>query len=92
MGNYQNKEVNASAQAQIVAGQQIESKLNYFGISLIVIMVILGLILVYAIRRGCMNNMRGWLRKEVSRVFTTGGVVPATTATPAAPVGASGFV
>lgn len=65
MGNYQNKEYVAVAQAQVSAGQQLESKLNYFGIVLIIIAVTLGILLCYAIKRGCAGQARDWLRREV---------------------------
>lgn len=76
MGNYQNKEYITTAQAQVVAGQQLESKLNYFGMVLIVIATILGVLLCYALRRGCIGHMRGWLRKEVPKLILTGAAVP----------------
>lgn len=70
MDNYQNKEYVAVAQAQVVAGQQLESKLNYFGIVLIIIAVILGILLCYAIKRGCVGQAREWLRREVPLILT----------------------
>ena len=91
MGNQQNKEYIATAQAQVVAGQQLESKLNYLGIALIVIAVIMGILLCYAIKRGCVGHARDWLRREVPLIQsgttlpgqpnTVGSQVPAATAT-----------
>lgn len=91
MGNYQNKEYVSMVQAQVVAGQQLESKLNYFGIVLIVITVILSLLLCYAIKRGCVGHARDWLRREVPLILsgatlqgqlgTTGNQTPTATKT-----------
>ena len=69
MGNYQNKENIAIAQAQVVAGQQLENKLNYFGIILVIIAAIMGILLCYAFKRGCASHAREWLRKEVLGVL-----------------------
>lgn len=89
MGNYQNKENIAIAQAQVVAGQQLENKLNYFGIILVIIAAIMGILLCYAIKRGCAGHAREWLRKEVPGILAR---QPGTVGNPAHTATATGYV
>lgn len=88
MGNHQNREYVATAQAQVVAGQQLESKLNYFGIVLMVIAVIMGILLCYAIKRGCVGHARDWLRREVPLILSG---QPGTVSNPTPTATVSGY-
>lgn len=88
MGNHQNREYVATAQAQVVAGQQLESKLNYFGIVLMVIAVIMGILLCYAIKRGCVGHAREWLRREVPLILSG---QPGTVSNPTPTATVSGY-
>lgn len=73
MGNYQVKDSKIQAQAQVLNGQ-VEEKLNYYGIMIIVMFVILAFVLCYGLRRNCIYRARRWLQKEVDTM------VPARTA------------
>lgn len=71
MGNYNTKDTNnvAMAQAQVTASHNnVEDKLNTFGIILLVIVVLLLIVILYGIKRHCRTKMRNWLRKQVVQV------------------------
>lgn len=55
----------AIAQVQAVSGQ-VETKLNYLGIVLIIISVILGVLFCYAVRTKCRRAAKRWLRRAVA--------------------------
>lgn len=54
----------AIAQVQSLSGQ-VESKLNYVGIGLLVIGVVLLIIFLYVLRAKCKRHVNSWLRKTV---------------------------
>jgi hypothetical protein len=57
----------AIAEVHSVTGQ-VDTKLNYFGIILLVISVVLVLFLLYFIYNKCRQCIQSWLQKAVARV------------------------
>lgn len=71
----------AIAQVQTISNQ-MESKLNYVGIGLIVLGALLVILLCYAVRTKCRNYARTWVRKTVADLPPTSIRVQNTQAHP----------
>lgn len=67
MGNYQNKDVVVSAQAQVASTEKLQNQINIFNIVLTTMAILLSIGTLYAIRRGCVSKIRKWIRKEASK-------------------------
>lgn len=64
----------ANAQAQVINNvTQVETKLNYVTIVLIVIACAFLIIIIYTLRRQCLKKTQSWLRKELNKA---GGPAP----------------
>lgn len=90
MGFGQSKNQNQEQEAQNVAFAQaiagsthVDNKLNYFGIVLIVIVVLLAIIFCYGIRLQCQKKVRNWLRKGAVGVGLSPPVIQVQAARPA---------
>lgn len=80
MGNYQSKDIVISAQAQVASAEKLQSHIQIFGIVVIILIIMASIGLLYAIRRGCANRVRKWIRKEAAKVVVTEiKTVPRTT-------------
>lgn len=71
--NYSKEHVNM-AQTSIAAGI-VETKLNHYGIMLVSIAIIMGLMLCYALRLQCKRKAKSWLRREVTHVISVPPVI-----------------
>lgn len=74
----------AIAQAISENSTQFETKLNTFGIIIIVIAILLTIVVCYGIRLQCHRKIRSWLRKEAHKAvgFGTLNKVQTTQAPP----------
>lgn len=64
MGSNQTKE-NVIVNENLANVTQVENKLNLIGIVMIVTIVLFAILIIYAVKRRCLKNIRKWLKKEV---------------------------
>lgn len=64
-GQSKSQEQNVAVAQAVASSNNVEDKINNYGIILIVIVVLLAAMLVYALHTQCRRKVRGWLRKEV---------------------------